>query len=184
MATISPRWAWERAILASSLPPTTRHCLLTLATYVNMQGEAWPPIARLALDTGLSTRTIIEHLAVAISAGWVHKLKLGRSNRYLIDIPRGEGLSSSIDEARSPYRRAQGKQTGEAGAQMGEFRGKQRVKTTDRKPMIEGKNHSTTDQGNSPDTRDPPLTGNNEDICTMGAIDAWIKDYDSDHGAQ
>lgn len=70
------RWDFERAVTASTLPAPSRLILLVLATRADtdtgrIPAEYSPSHARLAQDTGLSRRTVIDHLAAVETAGWL-----------------------------------------------------------------------------------------------------------------
>ncbi|AJW97428.1 hypothetical protein BM43_3040 [Burkholderia gladioli] len=71
-------WTWRHAIINSTLPPTTRHVLLTLSCHVNDAGEpVYPSTLLLADETGLSERAVITHLRAAAKAGWLVTEKHG-----------------------------------------------------------------------------------------------------------
>lgn len=75
-------FSWREALLRSGLSPTTRHVLLTLACHMNEFGAGCFPSTRtLALETGLSRRTVETHLAVARDAGWILVEPRGASGR-------------------------------------------------------------------------------------------------------
>jgi hypothetical protein len=89
-------WTWRHAIIKSTLPPTTRHVLLTLACHLNDLGEdCFPSTLMLAEETGLSERSVCTHLAVAAERGWfvVRKHGYGKQkwarHEYLPRIPEG-----------------------------------------------------------------------------------------------
>ncbi len=97
-------FSWRQAILKSTLPATTRHVLLTLACHMNDAGEScYPSIALLCEETGLSNRTVIDHIEKAAQAGWIVVDQHGFSgqkwkrNEYRIAWPKvvegGEGGS-------------------------------------------------------------------------------------------
>lgn len=79
MAKTQPRfiqhptlWTWRRQILQSSLPPETRHVLLTLSCYMrdaDMQCYAAPKA--IAADTGLTAHQVEQALQRASIEGWV-----------------------------------------------------------------------------------------------------------------
>jgi hypothetical protein len=65
-------YAWQRAILASDLPSTTKLVLMALSTHINKgTGLAFPSIRMLMKDTGLSNKAVIKHLRDAERAGWI-----------------------------------------------------------------------------------------------------------------
>lgn len=64
-------WTWRHAIINSTLPPTTRHVLLTLSCHVNDCGEdCFPSTKTLARETNLSERSVCTHLELAREQGW------------------------------------------------------------------------------------------------------------------
>lgn len=88
-------FSWRTGVLKSSLQPTTRHVLLTLACHMNDAGEScYPSIARLCNETGLSKQTVITHLKIAEESGWIvtekHGLKGQRwaRNEYSMSWPK------------------------------------------------------------------------------------------------
>ena len=105
-----PIFSWRHAVLRSDLPPTTRHVLLTLSCHMNDAGEScFPSIATLVEETGLSNRSVIDHIRFAKEAGW---LKVGlhgfggqkwRSHEYACAIPeRGEEGSPASQKGGEP----------------------------------------------------------------------------------
>ena len=88
------RFGWERLVTSESGPanPTTRHVLLTLATHVNREGQAWPSQKILAAETGLTERSICVHLKLAVDEGWLNRATHGngkgwRNHIYTITLP-------------------------------------------------------------------------------------------------
>lgn len=73
------RFTWERAVMASSLPRTRKLVLLTLATFVNRHGVAFPTQVQLAVACGMKERAIRKHLALAIEEDWIERVRVGRS---------------------------------------------------------------------------------------------------------
>lgn len=68
------RWNWCRIVASEHGPAssTTRHVLLTLALHMNEHGQgAWPSQKKLATESGLSERTVREHLALAEAQSWI-----------------------------------------------------------------------------------------------------------------
>jgi hypothetical protein len=65
-------YSWQRAILSSDLPSTTKLVLMALSTHINKgTGLAFPSIRILMKDTGLSNKAVIKHLRGAERAGWI-----------------------------------------------------------------------------------------------------------------
>ncbi len=89
-------WTWRHAILKSSLPPTTRHVLLTLSCYMDDVGQScFPSIELLCESTGLSNRAVIDHLRTAEQSGWIRSSSMGfgdqrwRRKQYKPTWPQG-----------------------------------------------------------------------------------------------
>lgn len=95
------RWDFERAVLASDLPAPRRLILLALATRADAEtcripDEYSPSHARIADDTGLSRRTVVDHLAALETGGWVKITRPSpaqqraehKPNQYRLRIPK------------------------------------------------------------------------------------------------
>lgn len=86
---------WELAFMASKLPPNTRLLLHTLSTLMSREGrDARVSITEITRLSGLSRPTIIRHIRIAYSAGWVN-----------VDIDRlrvGQGLAHKYDATMPP----------------------------------------------------------------------------------
>lgn len=98
----APLFVWRTALLASDLPPTTKHVLLTLSVHMNELGtSAFPTVTTQAVETGLDGGTVRRHLRSALDLGWIEMLRAGgatggrRSNEYAARIPGVEGDASS-----------------------------------------------------------------------------------------
>ena len=83
---------WRKAIRGSLLPPASRHVLLTLSDYMNLDGtRGFPGGERLANDTGLSSRTVYRALSTAVGAGFLdvvaHGGGRGRATHYVAALP-------------------------------------------------------------------------------------------------
>lgn len=98
-------WTWRHAIIKSSLPPTTRHVLLTLSCHLNDLGEdCFPSTAMLADETGLSERSVCTHLALAAEHGWfvVRRHGYGKQkwarHEYFPRIPEGFEVPDRDDQ--------------------------------------------------------------------------------------
>jgi DNA-binding transcriptional MocR family regulator len=83
---MSTRLAWRVAVRDSNLDPTAKHVALTLDTYMNSRGLAWPSRATLAEATGLSVRTVERALKRVSQSG-------------LIIVIRGRGRTSNLYRA-------------------------------------------------------------------------------------
>jgi Helix-turn-helix domain len=104
-----PFFTWRTAILKSTLPPTTRHVLLTLSCHMNDAGEScFPSIERLSRETGLSRRAVITHLGGAREGGWIRSEKHGFSgqewarNEYRISWPPEPAETDTIYKGGAP----------------------------------------------------------------------------------
>jgi Helix-turn-helix domain len=97
------RFAWERALLDSWLPPMTRLTGLALATFANRDGSnARPGEARLAQATGLSTRRVRDHMTELRGYGWIVRVSRGGSRTkttdgYQLTIPDHHRTSASAE---------------------------------------------------------------------------------------
>lgn len=87
------RFDWERSLRSSDLPPGVKHIGLTLATYVDRRGEAWPAISSLARDASYSERHTSRLIAELARAGWVNIIEHGghRANTYRLATPINRG---------------------------------------------------------------------------------------------
>ena len=93
-------FSWRAAILASDLPATTRHVLLTLSCHMNDLGQScFPSMELLAAETGLSKRSVVEHISIARALGWICSRKHGYAGRAWARseywIPELDALPSS-----------------------------------------------------------------------------------------
>lgn len=71
-----PLFDWRAAVCSQHGPekPTTRFVLLTLALHMSVKGDScFPSIDKLAEESGLSRRAVIEHLQIAEATGWLAK---------------------------------------------------------------------------------------------------------------
>jgi hypothetical protein len=85
---------WRLAIQTSGLPSTTRLVLLNLTIYMNDEGgNCFPGTRKQAADTGLSEKAVIDHLKVAVQAGFLQKQSRGlrgarwKANGYIALLP-------------------------------------------------------------------------------------------------
>jgi DNA-binding transcriptional MocR family regulator len=80
---LKPLFSWRGAISDSDLPPTTRHVALALSLHMNERGgSAFPAVATLARETGLSESTVREHLHQLRDSGWLSAGERGRPGLY------------------------------------------------------------------------------------------------------
>lgn len=71
-AMLSPLFTWRGAIADSSLPPNARLVALTLSLHMNERGgSAYPSVARLVSETGLSRRAVQRALRVLEESGYL-----------------------------------------------------------------------------------------------------------------
>jgi hypothetical protein len=108
------RWEFERAVLASDLPGPARLILLTLAVVANWPGgrvpaQFGPSLSGLAELTGLSRRTVADHLNAVEKLpgrdGWVLRsrptVENARSKKertqYQLSIPSGAPRAPETD---------------------------------------------------------------------------------------
>lgn len=64
-------------MLETKLPPLTKHICMVLRTHSNALGQiVWPSQRRLIKLTGMCERTLRTHLAKAVNAGWIRRVKL------------------------------------------------------------------------------------------------------------
>lgn len=87
--------SWRQMLLKSDLMPVTRLVLHTLGCHMNDAGEScYPSIELLCAETGLSNRSVITHLQIAIERGFIvvekHGFKGQRwaRNEYRISWPK------------------------------------------------------------------------------------------------
>lgn len=102
---MSPLFTWRSAIAASELAPSHRLVALTLSLHMNERGgSAFPSRATLALETGLSPRSVSRILRSLVGDGWltveVRFDARGRqtSSRYVAAVPAGLLLRNPVDD--------------------------------------------------------------------------------------
>lgn len=107
-------WSWRRAVIASNLPPTTKHILLTLSCHVPEIGDAaWPSVATLADETGLHPDTVRDHLKSVVGS-WLARRERhedsGRqtSNSWVLTMPRKDAGTGVVDPTSPPENRGEG----------------------------------------------------------------------------
>lgn len=91
----------------ADLAAPTKHVLHVISTYMNSHGEgAFPTIETIADKSGLSVRTVKNHIPLAVDSGWLIKTKIGLSgqqwanNKYEICMPKGSAASSKGSAAK------------------------------------------------------------------------------------
>jgi hypothetical protein len=101
-------YEWQRAILASDLPSTTKLVLMALSTHLNKEtGFAFPSIRMLMEETSLGSEAVVKHIADARRGGWIEISNHGyqdqrwarKSYRPRIPVNLKEGVSPS----KTPY---------------------------------------------------------------------------------
>jgi hypothetical protein len=93
------RFKWERLMLLSELPWSTRSVLLALAVYMSADGRnARPGHANLTTITGLSSRSLSRHLAAAVDAGYLRQSYRGgfRGGRAGATRARASGYEAVV----------------------------------------------------------------------------------------
>jgi hypothetical protein len=69
---MSAFFSWQQAILKSSLEPTTRLVCLTIGCHMALDGSGcFPSYAKIADESGLGRRTVIDHVQKAVDAGYL-----------------------------------------------------------------------------------------------------------------
>lgn len=111
---IQPLLTWRTAIANSSLAPTSRHVALTLSLWMNEMGDsAFPGPAKLRDASGLSIRTVKEHLGSLVELGWLTITEKGgikgekrRANVYAATVPKTRATTAPVRQktraAKSP----------------------------------------------------------------------------------
>lgn len=75
---------WERTDLSS----THKLVLLALADWANDEGLCWPSINRLAVKSGLTSRSVQKSIRALEETGFIKREEVtGKGNRYWISIP-------------------------------------------------------------------------------------------------
>lgn len=101
-------YEWQRAILASDLPSTTKLVLMALSTHINKEtGLAFPSIRMLMKEVSLGSEAVVKHIGNAKKAGWIEIGNHGyqdqrwarKSYRPRIPVNLKEGVSPS----KTPY---------------------------------------------------------------------------------
>lgn len=120
-------WSWRHALLKSDLPATTRHVLLTISCFMNdVGGGCYPTQEQLAEATGLTVRSVRQHIETAVQAGWLVRREHGfrgqkwRNHEYEAAWPPqylvGEA-EKGAEQGSGPY--DEGAERGSEGAERG-----------------------------------------------------------------
>lgn len=91
-------FVYARATRASDLPPIARHVALTLVSYANRSGDAWPSQATLQQGTGWARRTVNNALNDLEASGWLTRVVKGHQGRatlYRLHDPKNPSGSQS-----------------------------------------------------------------------------------------
>lgn len=99
------RFAWERALDHSQLPPRTRLVAFALGTFADADGtNVRPGIAAVARRAGLPESTTRAHLKTLRTAGWADRVKLGSrggtstdADQYHLTVP-----AAAVDDRPAP----------------------------------------------------------------------------------
>jgi hypothetical protein len=104
-------WSWRAAIQSAKIPSTTKLVLFNLSVYMNELGQScYPSIKQQASDTGLTERSVTEHLRVAEQAGFIittketYKGQGWLRNTYAAAYPKE--FTEQIPEPCSPLERS------------------------------------------------------------------------------
>ena len=96
MAAENLLFDWRKAIMGKQGPkaPNTRYVLLALSLRMDTTGAScFPSVETLAAETLLSRRSVITHLALAESAGWIKRTpralpgQAWKRNEYTANLP-------------------------------------------------------------------------------------------------
>jgi hypothetical protein len=103
---------WRTAVVSHTGPtsPVTRHVLLTLSLHMDKAGgSCFPSIATLVRETGLSNRSVLTHIDLAVEQGWIRRRTNAGSGqgwkraRYTAALPKvGNVISHEGGEPDSP----------------------------------------------------------------------------------
>jgi hypothetical protein len=96
---MSVQFSWQSAVTKSNLEGSTKLVLLVIGTYMNQHGDgAFPSYRTIAAGASLNRATVIRHVEIAVSQGWLRKRSRVRvvggsgrieadSNTYQIAFP-------------------------------------------------------------------------------------------------
>lgn len=96
---MSVQFSWQSAVTKSNLEGSTKLVLLVIGTYMNQHGDgAFPSYRTIAAGASLNRATVIRHVEIAVSQGWLKKRSRVRvvggsgrieadSNTYQIAFP-------------------------------------------------------------------------------------------------
>lgn len=93
---------YRKALAGSDIPPPARAVAMALAARANTHtGACWPSVATLALDLGITARSVRRHLATLEAAGWLTRSArydggVQRSNVYRLAVPGAVTPDSTV----------------------------------------------------------------------------------------
>ena len=131
-ALLRPFFTWRSAFCSAHGPKasTTRLVLLCLSLHMNEQGEScFPSINRLAMESALSRKSVIDHLQIAEQEGWIDRMERPERNgqgwrrmQYSPKIPPGIMAKIIAEKGGEPQLPPSetGQEGGERGAEGGE----------------------------------------------------------------
>ncbi|WP_313242106.1 helix-turn-helix domain-containing protein [Stenotrophomonas sp.] len=71
---MSVQFSWQSAVTKSNLEGSTKLVLLVIGTYMNQHGDgAFPSYRTIAAGASLNRATVIRHVEIAVSQGWLKK---------------------------------------------------------------------------------------------------------------
>jgi len=85
---------WNNLLWKAQLPPTEKLVLLYLLDRSNAEGRSWPLVDTIALETGLSRRTVLGALKRLRERGVLSWESHGRGNVYQVHPEALEGLAA------------------------------------------------------------------------------------------
>lgn len=170
------RFEWERLMLMSPLPRATKTILLALGVFMSEDGgDARPGLENLAIATGRGRSVLIEHLAVAVAAGYLYVVERGgfrgksaRATEYAAVAPKQVWVDRERILRAPPWRRAREDRptSGNPDVDRHDERPENRTLVHDEGPVFEnegpvfasrtsGKSDPTTQLHHAPNTTSP-----------------------------
>jgi biotin operon repressor len=158
---VNDRLVWRVAVRDSELDATAKHVALTLDTYMDRRGIAWPSKPTLARDTGYTVRAVDRAINRLEQAGLlvVARSRGRRSNLYsaaLNPVPSDgvEGTPTPYQEAPTPYQETPNPVPGATGSR--------------KKPLSRSRTPVRTREQNNTETVDP---------IVMDLINGWLNNH-------
>lgn len=79
---MSKHFSWQSAVLESDCESTTKYVLLVVGTYMNQHGSgAFPSYNTIADSASLGRSTVIKHIDIASTKGWIRKIVRPKGNQ-------------------------------------------------------------------------------------------------------